>query len=116
MPAFPTLSVKPIFPVGEVPEDPTVRSVFEGGYQHTRPRHTRNRRKFQLQYHNLPETDKSGANKLDAFIVTVKSGADSFTWTHPDTGTSYTVRFFQTPVYQNIHKDKYDCDFILMEV
>lgn len=116
MPSFPTLSVKPKYPIKEEKEDPTIRSDFEGGYQHTRPRNTRVRRKFTVQYHNLPETDKSGSNKLDDFVATVKFGADSFTWTHPDTGTSYTVRFAQIPAYQTIFKDRYDCEFILLEV
>ncbi|MHB0925887.1 MAG: hypothetical protein ACYC1F_05230 [Gallionellaceae bacterium] len=89
---FPTLSCSPSFPLdpdGEI-EDVVLRSPFEGGYEQTRPRSTRTRRTFGLNYKALNNADVA---LLRAFeITTLRNGADSFTWTHPLSATSYTVR------------------------
>lgn len=120
MPAFPTLSIAPTWPTDEEREDATIRSEMEGGYQHTRPRYTRIRRRFKVIYHMLPEADKSGANKLDALVTTVREGSDSFTWNHPATSTQYTVRFEKIPQYKCVLKNAvttyYDVEFTLLEV
>lgn len=89
---FPTLSVAPSYPLspdGDT-EDVVIRSPQTAGYEQTRPRTTRTRRTFGLNYKALDDTD---AGLLRAFeITTLRNGADSFAWTHPLSGTVYTVR------------------------
>lgn len=115
MPTFPTLSCKPAYPLNPdgTKEDATVKSPYEGGYEQTRPRFTRVRRRWGLKYPKMSAADKQ---TLESFEGTVHGGADSFTWTHPVTSTSYTVRFEGTINYSNVHYNKYDVEFVLKEV
>lgn len=89
---YPTLSHSPNFPLdpdGEI-EDVVLRSPTEAGYEQTRPRTMRTRRTFGLNYKVLGDAD---VGLLRAFeITTLRNGADSFAWTHPLSGTVYTVR------------------------
>ena len=91
MSAFPTLSVAPNYPLspdGEV-EDNIIRSQQTAGYEQTRPRFTRARRMFGLTY----VLKTSDANTLRTFeVTTLHYGADAFTWTHPISAITYTVR------------------------
>lgn len=92
MAAFPTLSRAPSYPLdpdGEV-EDVIMRSQAEAGYEQTRPRSTRARRNFGLSYQNIPDADIATLRAFE--ITTLHNGADSFTWTHPLSGTTYAVR------------------------
>lgn len=97
MPTFPTLSVLPSYPLKDDAEDPTLKSNFEAGYTLARTRFTRQRKLFSLVYNKLPNADKL---LLEAFCDTVHGGADTFTWTHPITSVSYTVRFDKRPSFE----------------
>lgn len=92
MPNFPALSTPPSYPIdpdGEI-EDAILRSPMEAGYEQTRPRTTRARRSFGINYIGLKSADEA---LLRAFeITTLRNGADSFNWTHPLSATVYTVR------------------------
>lgn len=92
MPTFPTLSRAPSYPIdpdGEA-EDVILRSPMEAGYEQTRPRTTRARRNFGVNYIGIEAADEA---LLRAFeTTTLRNGADAFTWTHPISGTVYTVR------------------------
>lgn len=111
---FPTLSIGPNYPIKETPEDSTIQSEFDGGYTQTRPRFTRIRKTFELKYDNLiSDSDKSA---LESFAETVKGGSLSFTWTHPVTSVSYTVRFKKTPEYEYVHYGWWKTSFTLVEV
>lgn len=98
MAAFPTLSRPPSHPIdpdGEA-EDVILRSPQEAGYEQTRPRTTRARRNFGVNYVGIEPADEA---LLRAFeITTLRNGADSFTWTHPISGTTYTVRLNPAPI------------------
>lgn len=111
--AFPSLSVNPSYPLIEEWEDNTLRSDFEGGYQITRPRFTRTRRKFSIKYHFLSDGDKTA---LETFLITVKGGADAFNWTHPMTNVVYTVRFEKPPQFSYVNYNIWRTEFVLMEV
>lgn len=91
MTAFCTLKTSPLYPISPdgVIEDGVIRSPAEGGYEQTRPRFTRARRTWGLSY----IVDATDLATLRAFEwTTVSNGADLFTWTHPVSGVSYTVR------------------------
>ena len=113
MAVFPTLSVNPDYPIKERREDSTLRSDFEGGYEHTRPRYTRTRKSFTLRYKALPTTDK---DTLDNFLDTVKGGADSFIWTHPVYNTQHEVRFVKPPEFEYVGYGLWNVELELREV
>ena len=105
----------PNLPLEEVGRLSTVRSPYEAGYVNTRPRWTRARRSFVLTWNAL---SSSGFSTLRAFFEeTVRGGGDSFTWTHPVTSTSYTVRFAQDELrFTAILGDRYRGSVTLEEV
>jgi len=92
MAVFPVLSCPcslPLDPDGDI-EDIVLRSPQESGYEQTRPRATRARRNFGVNYSSLPNADVAALRTFE--ITTLRNGADSFSWTHPITATVYIVR------------------------
>lgn len=115
MPTFPTLTTLPIYPVKMEREDQVIKSPTEAGYAHTRSRYSRQRRRWELKYENMPQTD---VNTLEAFITTVGGTADSFTWSHPASG-QYTVRFEVPPKQEMLYWDNgyhYSYEIVMVEV
>jgi len=92
MTAFPTLSKPPSFPLDPdgTLEDIVIRSQLASGYEQTRPRATRSRRNFGLNYIGIPDADIALLRTFE--MTTLVNGAGSFTWTHPLTSIVYTVR------------------------
>lgn len=113
MPIFPTLSIKPSFPIETEFENSTIRTEFEGGYVHSRPRYTRQRRRWHIIYNALNDNDKT---TLINFIATVKGGAEIFSWSHPLTGENINVRFLTLPHFRYIAPGISEVEFILEEV
>jgi phage-related protein len=118
MSSFPSLTYAPSYPIKEEREDSAIKSKTEGGYEISRQRFTRVRRKWYLGYQMLPETDIA---TLRTFVdVTVKGGADYFTWTNPMDSNTYTVRFEKPPTFSAKAKSggitQYQVDFVLQEV
>lgn len=54
--AFPTLSKRPI-DITRTGKDEAIRVSFEGGYEHRRPRYTRDTYKYTVTYDLLPSAD-----------------------------------------------------------
>jgi len=103
---FPTLSTNPIYPLKEDREDNVIKTPFEGGYQHTRQKYSRRRRKFQISYQNLPQVD---VDLLTTFFdTTLSGGATAFNWIHPATSTVVVVRFASPP---SINLDYYGDEY-----
>jgi len=92
------LSLNPSFPLKEEKEDNVVRSPFEGGYEQTRPRFTRNRKTFTLQYKLLQDSDKTTLENL----YDATKGADRFTWYHPVTNHAHIVRFAKPLAFEYV--------------
>lgn len=91
--AYPTLTVNPEFPLGEIPEKAGIVSKSDHGYVHGRRRYTMGRRTFRLVYNTMPTADKEDIdNHFDSVDI-----AESFSWTHPVTSTVYTVRYVEPP-------------------
>lgn len=89
---YPTLSIGyDASSFAHASENPAHGSDTEGGYQVTRPRFTRTPRKtFRFTHVDITEADRV---TLETFWNVRKGSSESFTWTHPVTGASYTVRF-----------------------
>jgi hypothetical protein len=89
---FPTLSSKAQSCPDE-PIDDTISSKSEGGYTMTRPRNTRQRRKFGPVKMMLSAADWAALKTFDGIV----GGWSIFNWTHPVTGTVHQVRFTSRP-------------------
>ena len=79
----------PLDPDG-VMEDAVLRTPTEAGYVQTRPRYTRPRLMWGLNYNVLPDSDIAILKNWEQ--VTIRNGSDVFTWQHPTTLVSYDVR------------------------
>lgn len=118
MSTFPTLSIAPIYPMPQTPEDRTIASPMEAGYQQTRSRYTRARRTWgPVRYENIYGND---VNLLNAHIDAVHECADIFLWNHPVSG-QYSVRFKSPPPTQQVTgfdgaNYLYTYEFTLIEV
>ena len=91
MTTFVTLAGVPGYPMdpdGEI-DDAVLRSDTTAGYEQTRPKFTRARRSWGVNYPDMIGADVA---LLKAFeLTTLRNGADMFDWPHPITGT-FTVR------------------------
>lgn len=103
----------PEYPLKEERLDSTLRNDMEGGYEQTRPRFTRIRTKFTLKYAVLSQADKV---TLDNFVASVMGAANAFSWTHPTTGTVYTVRFEKPPAFELIVYGWWSTEVVLVTV
>lgn len=115
MSAFPTLGNGPDYPLdpdGEM-EDSLLRSDVGAGYQQTRPKFTRTRLKFGVSY-TLSAADVATLRTFER--TTIHNGADSFTWTHPITSTSYTVRLVAPIKYALANFNQTNVSLTLQEV
>jgi hypothetical protein len=75
----------------ETPENPADVAETEGGYEFSRPKHTRTPRiEFTTGHTNISDAEKV---EFDNFWREVRGGSDSFSWIHPVSENVYTVRF-----------------------
>lgn len=75
---------------GITPEDKTIKGESEGGYVHTRPRHTRKPRlTFKTGFTEISQQQK---DQLLAFYEQV-GGYTKFLYIDPTSSLTYTVRF-----------------------
>jgi hypothetical protein len=105
MAAFPTLSRGPSYPLDPdgVNTDVVLRNETTGGYEITRPRTTRSRLSWGVNFNGLTDSDISTLKTFE--VTTLKNGSDSFTWQHPVSGTNYTVRLTGPISYSKFDKD-----------
>jgi hypothetical protein len=107
------LSCPPDFGNAEEREDSTIKSPFEGGYEHTRPRFTRARKTFSLPYPILFDADKTVIENL---LNATGNGADMFVYSNFRTAASHTVRFLKLPKFENVSCGIWSCTIELREV
>lgn len=111
--SFPILSVRPVYPIKEGRAvDPTLRSQSEAGYVQTRPRFTRVPKSFEFSYKLIPDADK---NTLKTFEESVAFTSDIFIWTHPQTSSTYNVRFDKTLEFERVAFGKWSVAVRLVE-
>ena len=114
MAAFPALSKVAAYPLDEESEDAVLRSNSEAGYQTTRPRFTRVRRKFTVKYEGCTKSDKT---LLDTFYyTTLSNGSAIFQWMHPQTSSVINVRFAKPIKFSLVFNNHYNIEFSLDEV
>lgn len=111
--AWPSIQA-PDFPLKTDVDDPTIRSNFEDGSQQTRARFTTIKETFSLSWAAMTASDLSSL--LTFYKTTVVGGAGDIAWTHPDSGTSYTVRFNEALQYRLVAPGIYEVQAVLREV
>jgi hypothetical protein len=96
---FPALTAVPSYTGWDeqIAYDPVIRSRSEGGYTKTRPRYTRIPMQWKFRYSDLSESEKTTLQNFER--VTVKGGADGFSWTNPIDNVARTVRFKEPVKY-----------------
>lgn len=94
MASWPSIA-NPIFPLEGHLRREQVRSTSDAGYVHSRPKWTRARGSWTLKWTRLSASDLA---TLSAFFAA--NAGDTFTWTHPATATTYTVRFAEDELGQ----------------
>ena len=97
----------------EVTEDPAIRSGFETGIVHTRPRFTRVRRTWKISWEYIKGADY---RVLRTFYDQIRGGALSFNWTHPIENKVFEVRFKGEIQSDTQHYDYCSVDATLEEV
>jgi len=110
--AFPTLSVNPNYPIEEGIESSSIKSAFEAGYVLTRARFTRQRNTFKISYSLLSNADKELLKEHMDEVLDIST----FTWTHPVTSVSYTVRYQTIPQFQYMQYQRWNISFILEQI
>ena len=96
LPSWPSIA-KPSHPMEESDFRGQVRTEFEGGYVQTRSRETRARKRWSLRWIAMTEADWG---TLSTFFRSYLGS--TFTWTHPITSASYTVRFSDDTLQSNV--------------
>ena len=97
----------------ETTPDPAIRSEFEDGSVHTRPRYTRMRRTWILTWQSMSNVDYQ---TLRWFYSAQKGGSVSFQWSHPLEGGQRTVRFVGELTAKITERDYYSVTVKLEEV
>lgn len=110
---FPELSVKPASPLNYTSEDAVIRDQKDAGYTSTRPRFTRVRKNYTVNYTDMPQSD---VDLLDDFYYnTCANGSVMFDWTHPS-GAIITCRFKGPIQFSNVYYGYYNVSFELEQV
>ena len=78
----------PSYTMGEVDFLPQMRTEFESGYVQSRVKATQAKMRFSLRWDAMSSGDY--ADLKAAFRADQGS---TFSWTHPETGENYTVRY-----------------------
>jgi hypothetical protein len=116
MPDFP-VDPRPDYPIAETPIAPDVLiSTHRDGSEQRRYKGPGRRRTFKLQFGgSMPITNAQRAAIANHF--TGQNGtAVAFSWTHPERGETYLVRYLETPSFSLVAYDCYEAEVSLQEV
>lgn len=91
---FPSIG-GPSLPIQEERDDPALVSEADGGYEMTRPRFTRIRKRWTLVWPYMTNADY--LTLINFYDTTAVGGSVNFNWTNPMTGATQAVRFAGAP-------------------
>jgi len=95
-----------------IPTKGQIKTGFAAGYVQSRAKWTRSRKTFELSWKAMTNAD---ANILEAFFDDNLGG--TFTWTHPLSGVSYTVRFAEDKIpFGYVHYNHWKVKLTLEEL
>ena len=111
--SFPDVTA-PEYPLKETFEDNLIKSSMENGVVKTRPRFTKVRRSFELEWSLLNNDSKDALEQF--FLSKTNCGSLPFKWPHPYSKKSYVVRFDGPPSFSLKMKDYWQVSIKLQEV
>lgn len=110
---FPAIS-SPSWPITRIREDNMLRSQMENGIVQTRPKFTRTKDGWELEWKAMSNTDHS--TFVTFFETTLSNGALSFNWTHPITNVTKEYRIEAPPEESNYDLTWWTVSFTIKEV
>jgi len=104
----------PDYTVDETVTFKTAVSEFENGAEQRRKKWANPQRKWSLKFHNRK---KSEVEAVKAFFTGKFGALTAFTWTNPNDGVEYSVRFADDSFKFSLKDyDLYDFEFDFIEV
>lgn len=114
MDAFPTTIAEPCYPIKEKTIFPIYKSQMDAPYRVIRKKRTGSKRQWSFEWDESVALTEADYQTLRTFFLAHQGIA--FTWTHYDTGTSYTVTFDQDELEGDFPYHGYrTCKVTLME-
>lgn len=108
------LTLNPDFVFTEKPSFLTNLTKFENGVEQRRAKWSATLRQWKLEYRNRTTTDRDTIRTL---FNSKKGRFGSLTWTHPETGSTHTVRFLEDDIeFENRNFNLFDFNFTLQEI
>ena len=108
------LVLNPDFVFEETPKYSTIISEFENGAEQRRAKRSSAITEYRLVYKNRNSTDLS---TIQTLFGTKKGALTAFTWTHPFSSATLTVRFKDDSLtYRNSNYGIYDFEFSLVSI
>lgn len=107
------LTSYPTYPIKEQIINSAISSPFENGMVQVRPRFTRDRRRWSINYKALTEAEKIIVKN---FYLSVSGGSYYFTWVNPMDNSEHTVRFVSDLDIVQITGNYYTLSFDLEEL
>jgi uncharacterized protein (TIGR02217 family) len=108
------LTLKPDYTFNESPQYETIISQFENGAEQRRAKRSSAVIEYKLVYKNRSQVD---LDTILALFNAKKGALTSFTWTHPISGSTLTVRFKEDSFsYTNVSYRLYNFEFSLVTI
>lgn len=108
------LILNPDYVFDEEPQYRTLISQFENGAEQRRAKRSGAITEYKLVYKNRSQAD---LDTITALFHSKKGALTSFTWTHPISGSTLTVRFKEdTLKYSNVSYRLYNFEFSLTTI
>ena len=108
---YPTLVRIPSYPIEVSIEDAVLRSDTDSGHVITRPKFTKSRRSFTINYEDAPLSDMTTLE--DFYFDDCGNGSAVFNWTRPDTGQVFVVGFKEPMKSSNVAHGFYNITVVL---
>jgi len=104
----------PDYDFEEIPTYKTLISEFENGAEQRRAKRSSAITEYKLVYNNLSSTD---LGTITTLFSSKKGALTSFTWTHPISGSTLTVRYKEDSLnYRCTSFGRYYCEFNLITI
>lgn len=111
---MPDFILAPDYVFDETPQYKTLISQFENGAEQRRAKRSAAITEYRLIYKNRSQAD---LDTITTLFNAKKGTLTSFTWTHPISAATKTVRFKEDSLtYSNKSYLLYDIEFVLTEI
>lgn len=105
---FPT-TPKPSYPIEELPANPEVLvSVHKDGSEQRRLKGTGGGQEFRIPFGSTLPITYTEMNAILTHWASETAMLNAFTWTHPERGTEYLVRYAERPSFRHVAYNAYE--------